>query len=358
MQLIGVVALLGTAMQAQTFTVLYNFTASWDGALPHDGLTLDAAGNLYGTASGGGSGIGQAGNGTVFRLSHTQSGWRYTLLYTFLGGSDGAVPYAGVVFGPDGALYGTTYSGGGSGCGGVGCGTVFRLTAPTAVCKTTRCPWLETTLYRFSGPDGALPGFGNLLFDQAGAIYGTTGYGGSGCGTVYKLTKLAGIWTESLAYSFGNGIECYPFSGLTADQAGNLYGTTFGEGPGSVYKLSCSVSDCTYETLFDFPNGGQPFGGVAIDQRGNLYGGTLQGGYQGGSMLFELAQGTWNFSLLQTLGCCWRVYDTPTLDDHGTVYGTLAGSSAPGEVFAITSGNAFSVLHSFTGDDGYTPYGG
>jgi uncharacterized repeat protein (TIGR03803 family) len=142
--------------QAQTFKVIYTFTGGQDGGGPNAGLTMDRAGNLYGTASGGGA----HGYGTVFKLAPKGSGWIFTPLYSFQGGTDGANPIARVIFGPDGSLYGTTTDGGNSSCQrGPGCGTVFKLQPSPTACKTALCPWKETVVYRFTGgSDGANPG--------------------------------------------------------------------------------------------------------------------------------------------------------------------------------------------------------
>ena len=94
------------AATAQTFTVVHAFTGGGDGGDPMAGLTVDAAGNFYGTTWSGG-----AGYGTVFKLWHVGGGWRITPLYSFAGGYDGAGPQARLVFGPDGSLYGTTSGG-------------------------------------------------------------------------------------------------------------------------------------------------------------------------------------------------------------------------------------------------------
>jgi uncharacterized repeat protein (TIGR03803 family) len=123
--------------QAQTYKVIYTFTGGIDGAAPDAGLTVDAAGNFYGTTRYGGS----AGAGSVFRLSNTGTGWSLTTLYSFAGGNDGTNPEAGVVFGPDGRLYGTTRNGGGVGCEFYGgCGTVFSLTPSATACNSALCP--------------------------------------------------------------------------------------------------------------------------------------------------------------------------------------------------------------------------
>jgi uncharacterized repeat protein (TIGR03803 family) len=96
-----------------------------------------------------------------------------------------------MVFGPDGSLYGTTVVGGGGICTfGQGCGTVFRLRPSANFCRTALCPWTETVLYRFTGgDDGNWPQLGDLTFDAAGNIYGTTPY------TVYELAKAHGSLT-------------------------------------------------------------------------------------------------------------------------------------------------------------------
>src|SRR5580700_211339 len=109
------------------------------------------------------------------------------VIYSFQGGSDGSYPYAGLLAGPGGVLYGTTTAGGGGGCGEIGCGTVFQLTPPGAAGGA----WAETVLYRFTGGnDGAIPWAG-LTSDGAGNLYGATISGGrgcrSGCGVVFKL---------------------------------------------------------------------------------------------------------------------------------------------------------------------------
>lgn len=175
---------------SQTFTVLHNFTNGSDGGEPQVGLTMDRAGNFYGTTSTGGNTTGNCaiqhpfGCGTVFKLSRKGSGWILSTLYTF-SGPDGANPHGRVIIGPDGTLYGTTPNG-----GEFGYGTVFNLRPPAAICKSAQCPWTETVLVSFGGfTDGRQPTFGDLVFDGDGNIYGTTPYGGQGNrGTVYELT--------------------------------------------------------------------------------------------------------------------------------------------------------------------------
>jgi beta-xylosidase len=171
-----------------TETVLHSFSGE-DGAKPEAGLIFDAAGNLYGTtAEGGTSGSGCGGNGcgTVFRLAPGNNGkWTEEVLHNFTpAGKGGQVPDSSLIFDAAGNLYGTTHGGGdyGSGCGTVGCGTVFRLT------PGNNGRWAEQVLHRFDGTDGASPDSG-VIFDGAGNLYGTTAVGGDGLyGTVFEIT--------------------------------------------------------------------------------------------------------------------------------------------------------------------------
>jgi uncharacterized repeat protein (TIGR03803 family) len=155
-------------------TVLYSFTGGTDGGSPTAGLIRDTAGNLYSTTAGGGSGD----QGTVFKLDTSN---HETVLYSFTGGSDGGSPQGSLVRDAAGNLYGTT-SQGGIGCAPAGCGTVFKIDPSNN----------ETTLYSFTGgSDGALSMAG-LIMDQAGNLYGTAYQGGSdcaapGCGTVFEF---------------------------------------------------------------------------------------------------------------------------------------------------------------------------
>ncbi len=124
-----------------------------------------------------------SGYGTVFKLKQYNSNWILTPLYNFTG-YDGANPYAGITFGPDGSLFGTTNSGGsGQGCG-FGCGVVYNLQPPPTRPATPLSPWNETVLHRFyEFTDGDYP-YSPVVFDQAGNMYGTTLVGGTNAATV------------------------------------------------------------------------------------------------------------------------------------------------------------------------------
>src|ERR1039458_751202 len=175
------------AAQAQTYKVIHNFTGGADGGDPQAGLAVDRAGNLYGTASEGGT----AGFGAVYKLKRDGSNWIFYPLYNFSGGYDGGNPLGPLTFGPDGALYGTTLDGGSSACDGQ-CGVVFKIQPPATAPPSAFTPWSETVLYAFTGRGGDQPVYPQLIFDQAGNLYGTTQFGGINFGVVFKLTPSGG----------------------------------------------------------------------------------------------------------------------------------------------------------------------
>jgi uncharacterized repeat protein (TIGR03803 family) len=271
-------------------TILYRFLGDTDAEEPGLGVVFDAAGNLYG-AAGGGCQFGC--NGTVFKLAPNPDGtWAESILYTFLGGTDGGFP-SPLVLDSVGNLYGTTISGGvtQSPCGG--CGTVFELS------PSENGSWTKNILYSFNdGLDGGDPS-GRVIFDAAGNLFGETFDGGSfacpesGCGTVYKLTPKSGSWKFNVVHTF-NGRDgskgSQPSGGLAFDSAGNLYGTTGGGGDlscnngngcGTVFKLSPKTTGgFTFSIIeaFDGPSGASPGQGVIVDATGNLYGTTFAGG--------------------------------------------------------------------------------
>ncbi len=226
-----------TASGDWTEKILGNFGSGEDGANPTVGLIFDASGNLYGTTNGGGA----YGGGTVFELSPTASGdWTEKILYNLGSGEDGVNPTVGVIFDASGNIYGTTDEG-----GAYGGGTVFEL-SPTA-----SGDWTEKILHNFSGSDGSFPTAGPI-FDASGNLYGTTYIGGdipcavagfpNGCGTVFKLSPDPdGEWTESVLHRFLDMPGAHPYSGLVFDKAGNLYGTSDGDGEktfGSVFEIT------------------------------------------------------------------------------------------------------------------------
>jgi uncharacterized repeat protein (TIGR03803 family) len=325
---------------AWVHTVLYNFQGAGDGIGPAGALVFDQNGNLYGTTEVGGVGTCTNGCGTVFKLSPPKvkgGAWTESVLYSFHGGSgDGATPIARLVLDANGNLYGTTFFGGGSNCAGYGCGTVFELSPPAV----QGGPWTEHLLHSFPGgtsSDGSGPGPG-LIFDLAGNLYGTTGFGGLyNGGTIFQLRPPAqqgGPWTEIQLYNFTCGTDgCSPSASVVFDNNGALYGTTSGGGIyqfGTVFQLTPPTQGTvwTEAVLHSFTlgaDGGNPAAGVIFDAKGNLYGVTLVGG---------------NYS-------CNEGFN----DGCGVVF-KLAPPTLPGKPWKET------VLHSFTGGpDGMEPNG-
>jgi hypothetical protein len=230
-----------------------------NGYYPYAGVIGDGSGNLYGTTSGGGvNGIGINPGGTVFELSPNGGGtWTESVLWNFSASeSDASDPVSGLLFDKMGNLYGTTALGGTStdfAEENNGVGTVFELSPPGAGGGS----WSEQILWNFqnNGTDGFSP-VGGVVIDPNGNVYGTTEYGGPYSdepyvgGTAFKLTPPAmagGSWGETILWDFGNPATTdgtLPWSSLTIDPIGNLYGTTIGGGSfgvvgnGTVYEIA------------------------------------------------------------------------------------------------------------------------
>ena len=226
-----------------TETTLVTFSGK-NGCNPDSSVIAGPAGVLYGTTAFGGS----SNNGTAFMLSppaQGQTAWTEQILHSFAGGKDGEIPFAGLVAGPGGVLYGATELGGGNtDCvGNRSCGVVFELTPP-ADGQTT---WTEQVIWAFSGADGDNPD-NTLIVDKTGTVFGVTfdGGGTSQGGAAFKLTPPAQgqtVWTETTLWVFDSagGIDGEAAGPLVADGSGILYGTTiFGgsAGDGVAYSLT------------------------------------------------------------------------------------------------------------------------
>jgi uncharacterized repeat protein (TIGR03803 family) len=351
-------AVLTPSACSQTFQVLHTFSGG-DGQLPYAGLTMDAAGRLYGNTCGNYTST----HGTVFKLTPSGSSWVLTTLYTFSGGSDGACPQSRVIFGPEGRLYGTTTAGGDK-C--QICGTVFSLRPPLTVCKTALCPWTETILYAFSGYDGVEP-MGDLNFDGAGNLYGTAYEGGmGGRGNVYELTPTGGGWTENVIFDFPEyGALGNPSAGVMFDKAGNLYGTAESD-YGGVFELTPSGGGWLYSEIYTLHGGiegSNPRAGVIFDNAGNIYSATTRYGVGGGGTIFGLTPSDigWVFSGLYSFVGTSGPLGNLFMDAAGNFYGTTFadGAYGLGSVFKLSpgpSGWTYTSLHDFTGgDDGANP---
>jgi len=359
--------IMGGASLAQEI-VVHNFNGK-NGVRPVASVIFDAAGNLYGTTSGGGA----YNNGMVFELSPKAGGsWAEKLLHSFNNnGKDGLDPL-GVTFDAAGNLWGTTYAG-----GAYGRGTVFELSPKTGG------GWAEKIVHSFgNGADGSSP-YAGLILDAVGNLYGTTVAGGVyGVGAVFELSpKAGGGWGEKLLHSFSSSSEDgnSPVAGLVFDASGNLYGTTFSggtSGGGTAFELTPAArGEWIENVLHNFGNGTDgvnPIGGLIFDGAGNLYGATNWGGVSLDGMVFELSRvgGNWQETVLHEFSGADGAapeYTVLVFDAAGNLYGTTAGGGTStncfqgcGTVFELTPAGggswAESVLHSFNGSDGSTPY--
>jgi uncharacterized repeat protein (TIGR03803 family) len=362
---IALLLLLAATAGAQTKTVIYHFAA---GSYSNGGLIFDAAGNLYGTAQGGGSCGETSGCGIVYELSPTGgSTWTQTVLNTF-SGTNGAYLQGGVIFDAAGNLYGVTSQGGANNAG-----VVFEL-------SPTSGGWTEQVLWNFTGgSDGGAPVAG-IVLDGAGNVYGTTSTGGtSNAGVLYQLTQSSSVWTENVILNFADNAATGP-SALAIDAAGNLYGTatngqSHGFDFGDVYELS-AASGWTVTPIFSFygtyERGTHPTNGVTLDAGGNLYGMT-----QGvvltccAGVVYELQSPSWTEDVLERFqyGIFGGIRNFPsgpvTVDALGNVYGAIgnddegANRTYDGFVFRIgPSGNAQYTFPTLLPENRYYPVGG
>jgi uncharacterized repeat protein (TIGR03803 family) len=194
---------------AGTLHVLYSFAGGVDGSQPFGPLVADKNGNLYGVTQSGGdltcAEAPQAGCGTVFKLSRNR---QLTVLHTFAGGADGAMPQPGLLLDDSGRLFGTASRG-----GTAENGIVFRI-APHGT---------YTVVHRFTGMDGSTPN-GSLVRDDVGNLYGTAQSGGTrGLGTVYKMSPGGRV---TVLHSFTGDLDgAFPLAGVIRDSTGHLFGT-------------------------------------------------------------------------------------------------------------------------------------
>jgi uncharacterized repeat protein (TIGR03803 family) len=305
-------------------SVLHAFTGI-DGESPYAVLIRDSVGNLYGTTS--------LTKGTVFKLSKTG---KVTVLYSFSGGAGGEMPYAGVIRDASGNLYGTTALGGGDDDG-----VVFKLDKAGN----------ETVLHTFTGTDGSSPQ-APLVRDAAGNLYGTTTAGGAyDEGTVFKLDKTG---NETLLYSFTGGADGRdPFFGsLLRDAAGDLYGTTWEGGDstcpngslgcGVVFKLDRTGKETVLYTFTGGADGSEPLAGLVRDAAGNFYGTASAGGADGAPHC--------EFG-------CGAVFKLDKTSMIAAISSTACAFGC-GTVFKLDKTGKLTVLHTFDGADGSSPYGG
>lgn len=279
------------------FTPLHSFTGRTTGSFPYAGLVQGRDGFLYGTAPRGGSG----GFGTFFRISTNGD---FTTLHSFLGATDGSTPYGPLVQAADGRFYGTTAS-----SGPAGFGTVFRANTNGNV----------AVIHSFSGQRQGFTPYGGLIQARDGNFYGTTVQGGTNLtasfnrGTVFRLTP-AGVLTTLHTFTGDDG--SYPYGGLVQAADGFFYGMASGlavdgtvENLGAIFRVG---TNGTFTNLYAFT-----------------------GGADGANPVSSLIQAS-----------------------DGALYGTTTGGDdTSGALFKITTGGAFSVLATFNGGNGAKPFG-
>ena len=350
-----------------TYEVLHAFNLT-DGAFPEAGLLRDTAGNLYGTAGAGGDSAATCTFpycGVVFKIDPSGN---ETILHSFGGNVDGAIPLAGLIEDAAGNLYGTTRSG-----GPLGAGTVFKIDPAGNF----------TILHAFGGsPDGGSPWSG-LVLDSDGNLYGTTRGGGAispAGGTIFKIDPNG---HESVLYSFSGGADGRLPNELIRDSAGNLFGTTFGGGLQTCTNIndangqSCGVvfkldPNGVFNVLYSFHSdqqgdGARSLARLLLDAQGNLYGTTEYGGQPACSvdipgtvppLVVPIGCGT--IFKLDPTGTYTRLHTFSTLidgwfplaglvaDESGNLYGTTEAS-----VFEMDVSGNLTVLYDFTwGADG------
>jgi len=349
-----------SAAPAQTFTS-YDFEGG-AGEEPYAAVVQGTDGELYGTTWGYG-----LDSGTIFKMAPNGN---FTSLYNFcyFGCPNGANPYGALVQAPNGNFYGTTWAGGASNGG-----SVFEITAGGIL----------TSLHSFCAKsdcaDGETP-YSTLVLGTDGSLYGTTSGGGNhsslcgglyGCGTVFKITQSGALTT---LYAFCGQANCtdgdVPIAGLVQGNDGNFYGTTSyggaysnsscGFGCGTVFRITPRGTLTTLHS-FDGSDGYSPYAGLIRAADGSFYGTTASG------TVFQITAGGVLTTLhrfdgadgAEPLGTLIQATD-------GKLYGTTAtggtgeacGGNGCGTVFQLAPTGTLTTLHSFDYTDGSFPAAG
>ena len=385
-----------------------NFINCSDGANPQAGLTVDAAGNFYGTTYFGGQGdCGGYGCGTAFELSPTGDGkYRLAVLHRFCAKSncdDGGLPMAGLIVDTAGNLYGTANVGGGSGAG-----SAYEIALNSDGSRNFKV--LHHFCAKSNCDDGGGPQFDGFTYkgqasgapyDGISPLYGTGFIGGTGgLGVAYELKPSGnGKWEERVLYNFCTQSSApaegkrgskpsgscsdgrLPARGLVLDTAGNLYGTTQAGGPsdnGVIFELSKSGKAWNETILYNIcagggscPDGTYASSPLIFDGSGNLYGSMVNGANSGSGVLFKLVPNGTNstysvlYDFCSSSGCAdgQEPFGPLLMDSGGNIFGTteIGGAYGLGTVYEFSSG-AVSVRHSFCKQshcaDGAVPTGG
>lgn len=331
----------------QTLTTLASFNGS-NGDLPYSGLVADSAGNMYGTTFYGGD----YGYGTVFEFDTVTHALSSVGSFNVLNGSN-PVNYGHLVIDAQGNLYGTTATGGLNHSG-----TVFEWSAQTHAIITLVSFDQATT--------GYLP-YGTLTADSGGNLYGATQFGGPGNGgTVFRVDAGTHALTTLKTFQSQDNIDGYSAtSPPVIDPHGNLYGATAGGGPngknGTIYRIDALSHEFTTVAVFDGDNGALPNGLIA-DAKGNFYGTARLGGAFGNGVVFEFETATQTLKTLASFDGANGSLPSASLilDASGNLYGTTYyGGDYPsnGTVFKLeVSTHTITTLISFDGANGAGPF--
>ncbi len=337
-----------TKKPSVTFTTLYNFTdSSTDGGYIFGTPVIDAKGNIFGTAEGGGA----SGYGTVWSLSSSGS---ISVLHSF-SETDGAYPYVGLTLQNAAAnsnMWGTTYYGGSNGYG-----TVFEISSSGTF----------STLYNFGASGDPEYIFSDVVVGAKGNLYGTGEEGGAdGYGAIWEVSSDG---TETVLHSFSESSDgAYPFLGnLRRDAKGDFFGVAESGGSsgcGTLFELS---SGGTFSVLHNFncsPDGEFPTGNI-LEYKGSLYGTAEGGGASGYGTVWQYDISTSTFTVLHSfaytdgaspyggVGC----QEGKKTVCAGNLFGTTeGGGNSYGTVWEINSGGTFTTLYSFSETDGAYPY--
>jgi uncharacterized repeat protein (TIGR03803 family) len=317
--------------------VLHEFSSN--PRTPYAGLVQGSDGNLYGTATE----IRSSDRPSIIFKLTTNGVFATLFSFPTTNGFAGADL---LVQASDGDFYGTAY--------GLrkanDFGAFFKLTTNGVL----------TLLYSFvAGSTGAYPQ-GGLVQGADGNFYGTANSGGAyGEGAVFKVTTN-GLLTTLASFNTTNG--AYPSAGVIQGLDGNFYGTTASggtNGSGVVFKLTAEGS-LTALHSFKGSDGDSPETRLVQGTDGNLYGTTKLGGASGFGAIFKLSTNA-TFTLLHSFSGTDGAYpDAGPLQGDGNLYGTTSDGGANrwfGTIFKITTSGALTTLRSFNLSDGDYPQG-
>jgi uncharacterized repeat protein (TIGR03803 family) len=330
------------------YHIVHHFTgATNDGASPYAGLLVGRDGALYGTASAGGA----SQIGVVFKFNVGGSGFQ--LMHSFAGyqGSDGSSPYGGLIQGQDSLLYGTARDGGTNGSG-----IVFKL-------GTNGLNYGIVYNFGATYTDGYSP-YGGVIQGSDGRLYGTTYQGGSNYdGTVFRVNTNGGNY--ALLHNFDSSVQdgVNPQASLLQASDGMLYGTAVSGGTnyyGAIFKLDTSGGN--YSLLHNFaitPDSFYPYGALIQGTNGLLYGTSAAGGSNGYGAIFEISTDAVTYAQLHGFfgppAGGQHPYGSLFQASNGLLYGTSrdGGTNNNGTIFSLNgNGDAFTEFFSFNGNGG------